>query len=86
MVFDFVLAQVLPRVKHLAALFARILHAPRAGVSWLDCVVAYKPLCYSRQEIPVRVWSYIEICVKINTQSRPSKRPSAFIFSAWAAM
>jgi hypothetical protein len=64
MIFDLVLAQVLPRVKHLAALFARILHAPRAGVIRLDRVVAYKPLCYPRQVATVGGGSYIEICVK----------------------
>jgi hypothetical protein len=65
----FVLPQVLPRAKGLAALFAGILHAPSADVDVFRgaaChVEADKPLCYPDQAAVFGCRFYMEICIVV---------------------
>jgi hypothetical protein len=65
----FVLPQVLPRAKGLAALFAGILHAPSVGVGVFRGaarhVKADKPLCYPDQAAVFGCRFYMEICIVV---------------------
>jgi len=64
MLFNFVLPQVLPRSKHLATLFARILNSPGPSMAalWVfGNIKANQPLCYPYQAIVIKDRSYMEV-------------------------
>ena len=68
MAIYFMLAEVLPRAKSLAAFFAGILHAPSVRVfrgAPASNVEADEPLCYPDQATVFAERLYIEICIII---------------------
>jgi len=68
MTFNFVLSQMLPCAKFLAALFACILQATRAlflRSPFIYYIIAHEPLCYPNQAFLVAGRFYIEICILI---------------------
>ena len=68
MTFNLVLPKVLPCAKLLAALFARILHAPLGllfGGSTVCYIVTDEPLCNPYQATLVAGRLYMDICVII---------------------